>query len=743
MRGKRLFSIFICIALLFSLLPYNAYAATDTTLHVGGESYALQSGSCRVSGSSGGYARYFYSDGYFAAPPAQYNDHLAVMSLNMAISAMYSSDSEYFFRHAPIRQLLADIGCGDGTIRVNKEALIKPTETSIAFAMGYKKLSYADGTNTGSILLPIAVRGGGYEAEWCSNFTVGTQGEAEGFASAADRVCEEVQQYLADYRLLLAAESGQVKFWLVGYSRGAAVANLAAKRLVDEYGADAVYAYTWETPMGGISSAELVASDYSGIHNMLNYADLVTCVAPQEMGFKRYGTDHFFPSAEPEEYAEQVAAMKEQLFVLAPYMDFDDSFSLAAFSLSGVTSGEFITSVPYAHSDSVNHFAGDWLRLLLSKMQDWSITSRQKYAAEELSLGKASYPTIQEAVAAIVGIGETISGAQEAAVIDALDTVISEISALEKLNLYLIVQGWRNLSAAEKRRNIETYWAKFVSAGGLDAFDAPTSETIAQICPTLLCMALDFVSTDLNTSGSNLGYRGIQDKAVLIGTLAESLPTLFGNHEPLLTLAWARSFDSFYSDETVPCSREKRGTLTAPTLCVSGTAASTNQDAPTAVRRSEPITLDVAGTQGETICYTLDTVSAPDETRRLYCGAIDLPVEAETIYRLTVYAVFYGEKSAEATYYLTNAPSCSLEAQVFSGGVRYRADSVGMGTGVSRVVAAAYRNGRLEQLACANGPALSGGTVSGILPLKYDEAYTYRLFYLDGSGKPLTEAQQC
>lgn len=744
MRRKRIGSTVLCLALLLSLLPCSALAAAEPTLSVGSETYALQAGSCRTSESDTGYVRYFYSDGYFAAPPQEYNQHLATMSLNLAISAMNSSGSDYFLQHAPVRQLLADIGCADGTIRVNDEALVKPTQDSIAFTMGHKALTYADGTPTGAILLPLAVRGGGYELEWCSNFTIGEQGEAEGFASAADRVCAEVEQYLADFDLRSRAQSGQVKFWLVGYSRAAAVANLAAKRLVDQYGADAVYAYTWEAPMGGVESAEVPGIDYSGIHNIYNYADIIPLLAPSRMGFKRYGTDHEFPSANAGEYAQQVEAMKAQLAVLAPNATFDDSFSLGAMSMSSFMAGEPIYKVAYSHSSSNNRFTGDFLRLAVDKLQDWIITSRKKYATQPTRVGMAAYPTLQEAVTTLIPILEDVSTTQVSAIMEATEKLTSTPGfAVWIGNLYTKAIDWNKVTMipAKKQACIDDCWAMFEASGVLTAFDAQTKEDLKRIWPTVACLIFSYISSDGNTMGSSLGYKGVEDKFVLTGTVANNMIVLAGNHVPQLTLAWARSFDSFYADETTPCGGEESGTLTAPVLLVSGGSASTVQDTPTAVRLGEAITLDVPTTRGEIICYTLAPIGGEDGARQLYRGDIRLPAEAETVYRITTYAIYDGETSATATYFLTNAPSCLFETEHTADGIVYCAECVGMGDGTARIVAAAYQEGQLTKTVCLDGPALSGGTVSGTIPLGSNDGNTLRVFFLDALGRPLTDAQ--
>ena len=61
----------------------------------------------------------------------------------------------------------------------------------------------------------------------------------------------QVEQYIKDYGLEDEVQNGNVKFWLMGYSRASVTANITAKRLVDKYGQNNdVYGYCFEVPQG-------------------------------------------------------------------------------------------------------------------------------------------------------------------------------------------------------------------------------------------------------------------------------------------------------------------------------------------------------------------------------------------------------------------------------------------------------------------------------------------------------------
>ena len=130
--------------------------------------------------------------------------------------------------------------------------------------------------------MPIAVRGAGYESEWASNVTLGISGEAEGFASAANQVLSSVKQYIENNDLEEKINSGKVKFWVAGYSRAGATANLTSARLINNYAqfGNQVYGYCFEAPQGGIEEENADMNQYNSIHNCINKTDVVPLVGP-------------------------------------------------------------------------------------------------------------------------------------------------------------------------------------------------------------------------------------------------------------------------------------------------------------------------------------------------------------------------------------------------------------------------------------------------------------------------------
>ena len=233
----------------------------------------------------------YYSEGFFKENPLTYQPHMATLAAELANASTTQTANNYADGAKHVREALETIGFGNFYVSdsYNKE----PTANSIACIFGDKMIEDAKY----NYAVDITVRSANYDSEWASNVKLGKSGEALGFKEAADQV---VNKYLGDYlaknpKIKEGLEKGKVAFFVNGYSRGAATANLTAKRLIDSYqeSGNGVYAYCIEAPQGGVKSEIKAERDYRGIHNVVNPNDLVCYVAPTKMGFIRYGVDHF------------------------------------------------------------------------------------------------------------------------------------------------------------------------------------------------------------------------------------------------------------------------------------------------------------------------------------------------------------------------------------------------------------------------------------------------------------------
>lgn len=243
----------------------------------------------------------YYSDDYFTKDSTLYDSSLATTSLSLAMASFASNVGRetYEYRYRNASEFLSNNGFEN--IDTNQYYKEKPTADSLGAVFGHKKI----GNYT---LLVCAVRGGGYEMEWASNFTIGdgtNPKQAQGFYEASSIYLSSIQEYIDKYNI-----QGDVKLWSVGYSRGGATNNLAIGRIDQEINKgntlfngkvkikkEDIYCYCFEPPQGASYDEEISPRSeiYDNIHNIVNHNDPVPKVAMSKLRFTRYGVDYYLP----------------------------------------------------------------------------------------------------------------------------------------------------------------------------------------------------------------------------------------------------------------------------------------------------------------------------------------------------------------------------------------------------------------------------------------------------------------
>jgi chitodextrinase len=249
-----------------------------------------------------------YDDRYFMGDSRDYNAKLSELSLITVMSgfsdAAYSnaythslSDSNYA-RATNIMKTYKQLGFSDAVFK-NYNVTLADSSDKVAYSIAKKYIENADGSV--DTVLAVVVRGGGYGAEWASNFHVGSEEKHKGFASAAKGVLSGLNSYVTDMSNSDSIK-GELKIWMMGYSRAAAVANLTAHSINEsgvvggqEIKNENFYVYTFATPMGARDIDESVVDD-SNIFNIVSPLDFVPKVALDDWGFGRYGNTIFLPS---------------------------------------------------------------------------------------------------------------------------------------------------------------------------------------------------------------------------------------------------------------------------------------------------------------------------------------------------------------------------------------------------------------------------------------------------------------
>lgn len=224
----------------------------------------------------------YYSDSMFLHSACEYDHELAKISLGMTMSAVsYNGTGAKHITNALTRAGFDS----DGITAVKFDDSVS-TEDSCAFAIAAKKLP------DGSWLVPVIIRSHQYGGEWVSNAHVidpACPDYAAGFKYAADGVFDALTDYLDTHGL----NSDRVKFWLAGFSRGGAVANLLGARLNRSgISPDRVFVYTFASPRTVRDSAW----EYFGnIFNIVSETDAVPRVPIAKWNFRRFGTDMYLP----------------------------------------------------------------------------------------------------------------------------------------------------------------------------------------------------------------------------------------------------------------------------------------------------------------------------------------------------------------------------------------------------------------------------------------------------------------
>ena len=218
-----------------------------------------------------------FCDEWFLQPDDQYNHKLMQATFAMAVTAFRSQ----VYDEAKDHDIL-DFLNKTGFIELRSNDFNRETGiNTVASVIAHKKI----GDET---VIAVAISGNNYQNEWLSNFTIENKERPAGFNSAAEKVKTRLENYIRTHQL-----TGNLRLWITGYSRSAAIANIVSAEAVDSRRYQAVYAYTFATPR---TTREPNPERYSNIFNLINPEDVVPMVPFAEWGFARYGVDLFLPS---------------------------------------------------------------------------------------------------------------------------------------------------------------------------------------------------------------------------------------------------------------------------------------------------------------------------------------------------------------------------------------------------------------------------------------------------------------
>lgn len=311
---KKAISILLVLVLLVSLAPLSVFAAGDEYETITG---TVMFNAGHDDSETDHPCPFTYSDEYFTQSGYNYRQDLATVTMAMCFAAGNVADpARYKEGPANLIDFFDQIGFKD--FEANKDFTERPGRNTFGVGIA-NKVIYIDGEKY--TVIGMGLRGCGYYAEWAGDLNVGLEGEHTGFAICRDTALAFLKDYLAKHTEI----TGKVKLWCTGYSRGAAGTNMLGGAIDDiiasgssigknvELSADDVYFYCYEPPMGADVN-KIGSSIYNNIHNIVNYNDLVVKVAPECMGFGRYGVDHVLPSAKLDDNYDALKADMLEVF---------------------------------------------------------------------------------------------------------------------------------------------------------------------------------------------------------------------------------------------------------------------------------------------------------------------------------------------------------------------------------------------------------------------------------------------
>ena len=297
-----------------------------------------------------------------------------------------------------VRELLQKLGFDLTSYQaVNYDVPLTDTSDKVAYSMAMKYITNEDGgTDT---LLAVPIRGGGYGGEWASNFHVSDRsgtlsGNHYGFDTAANGVLNGLSNYVANHEI-----KGDLKIWAVGFSRGAAVANLLGRKLNNAVLGSIkpnvcdIYVYTFATPAGASRQSSDQFFD-PNIYNIISPVDLVPRVAPSAWGYTRYGTTLTLPydkNSSVWNRFKEISSITTTSGISSSQRALLDHFCADAFTI-GIGKGNVFGIVPYSDvQETIMDFAGKKLGAAPSIVPTPGLVSLSNTLREVLSEDELRY----------------------------------------------------------------------------------------------------------------------------------------------------------------------------------------------------------------------------------------------------------------------------------------------------------------------------------------------------------------
>lgn len=215
---------------------------------------------------------YYYSDDWFSDDPAKENKELALASMQLIASCV--SDKE----DSSGAKFLKSMGFEE--VGFSDFASEDPEDCNYTWAR--KKLG--DTTLVAVTIQSVNTKPKLRKKVWKQNFTVNKPGDADpsgehyAYATAVGKIIDDIAALAGD---------GSATYWIMGQSRGGAIANVLAAKLPEKANGAKIFAYTFEAPATVDAGSE---GSVNYIHNYICSDDIVTHIPM--WGMTRYGVTH-------------------------------------------------------------------------------------------------------------------------------------------------------------------------------------------------------------------------------------------------------------------------------------------------------------------------------------------------------------------------------------------------------------------------------------------------------------------
>ena len=460
-------------------------------------------------------APFYYSDDYFKGSTAAYSDSLSTMSMCLSLSAFAAKGTDYRNKAENLYSLLEQCGFDMGTFKVNDAFTQKPGPDTIGAGAAGKIITDENGKPCW--LIACAIRGLGYETEWAGNFTMGEKDEHQGFQDAAHKVISFLQEYSESNPQI----SGNVKLWITGFSRAAAVTNLTAAML-DEgmqissrftLGTDTVYAYCFESPQGTLISLDPHNARYQNIFSIVNQGDFVPELAPTmpsaQYGFTHYGTVLYLPYASASNHHENKTNSVKKMLRYYDQLEGTKDYPPGAFQMKQLSIINILTGNGIEEDST-------WTQPFFIKSM---VASLAAMIGDRIIYTEKYQPVIREMIEIM------FSGGASGNVMHSFSSHLKENSAeLATATAASMLFGKENVLHI-----LEKALTDALNECGVTGY---SREDIHIVMDTLSDLLIQF-------GAAHPDY---------VATLAFNLKPIVTNHFPELCLAWLMSFDPNYGD---------------------------------------------------------------------------------------------------------------------------------------------------------------------------------------------------